>query len=74
MIIRQHDYKENEWEVKNAQANLREKEKLTTSKIAEETKVRDQALRDEIKNYISDVDEILTNSIVSVIIIRYYDR
>ncbi len=60
--------------MKNAQANLREKEKLTTSKIAEETKVRDQALRDEIKNYISDVDEILTNSIVSVIIIRYYDR
>jgi hypothetical protein len=74
MIIRQHDYKENEWEVKNAQANLREKERLTTSKIAEETKVRDQALRDEIENYISDVDEILTNSIVSVIIIWYYDR
>ncbi len=55
--------------MKNAQANLKKKEELTTSKIAEETKVRDQALRDEIENYISDVDEILTNSIINVIII-----
>jgi hypothetical protein len=31
-------------------------------------------LRDEIENYISDVDEILTNSIINVIIIWYYDR
>jgi hypothetical protein len=60
--------------MKNAQANLRKKERLTTSKIAEETKVRDQALRNETKNYINNVDEILTNSIVSVIIIWYYDR
>jgi hypothetical protein len=74
MIIRQLDYKKNEWKVKNAQTNLRKKKKLTTSKIAEETKVRNQALRDEIKNYINDVDEILTNLIVNVIIIWYYDR
>jgi phage regulator Rha-like protein len=55
--------------MKNAQTNLKNEERLTTSKIAETTKIRDQALRNEIKNYINDVDEILTNSIVSVIII-----
>jgi hypothetical protein len=40
------------------QSNLKEKEKMTISKIREEKKIRDQVLRDETQDYINDVDEI----------------
>ncbi len=65
MIIRQHDFKENEWEMKNAQLNLKKEEELITSKIAEKIETRDQALRNEMKDYINDVDEITTSIIVN---------
>jgi hypothetical protein len=60
MIIRQHDDKENEWELKNMLSDLKKKEKMFISKIREEKDIRDQILRDETKDYINDVDEILS--------------
>ncbi len=62
---RQHDFKENEWEMKNAQLNLKKEEELITSKIAEKIETRDQTLRNEIKDYINDVDEITTSITVN---------
>ncbi len=58
IIIRQHDDKKNEWELKNMQSNLKEKEKMTISKIRKKKKIRDQILRNETQDYINDVDEI----------------
>ncbi len=40
------------------QSNLKEKEKMTISKIREEKKIRNQILRNETQDYINDVDEI----------------
>jgi hypothetical protein len=60
MIIRQHDDKENEWKLKNMQSNLKEKEKMSVSEMHEEKKIRNQVLRNETQNYISDVDETLS--------------
>jgi hypothetical protein len=60
MIIRQHDDKENKWELKNMQSNLKEKDEMSVSEIHEEKKIRDQILRDKTQNYINDVDETLS--------------
>ncbi len=60
MIIRQHDDKENEWKLKDMLSDLKEEEKMSISKIREEKDIRDQVLRDETEDYISDVDEILS--------------
>jgi hypothetical protein len=40
------------------QSNLKEKEKMTISKIRKKKKIRDQILRNETQDYINDVDEI----------------
>ncbi len=61
MIIRRHDDKKNEWELKNMQSNLKEKERMSVSEMHEEKKIRDQILRDETQNYINDVDETLSS-------------
>ncbi len=58
MIIRQHDDKKNEWKLKNMLFDLKKKERMSISKIREKKNIRDQVLRDETKDYISDVDEI----------------
>jgi hypothetical protein len=69
MIIRQHDYKKNEWDLKNAQSDLKKKQELTSKKIEKEKATRDEVLRDETVNYINDVDETLSviNSINNLI-------
>lgn len=41
------------------------KEDLTASKIAKKTKARNQALRDEMQDYINDVDKILSNHTIN---------
>jgi hypothetical protein len=38
--------------------DLKKKERMSISKIREKKNIRDQVLRDETKDYISDVDEI----------------
>jgi uncharacterized membrane protein YraQ (UPF0718 family) len=60
--------------MKNAQTNSKKKEKLTISRIAKKTKIRNQTLRNKIKNYINNINEILTYLIVNLIIMWFNNR
>ncbi len=61
MIIRQFDYKKNEFEnLNNSQFDLKEKENYFRQDLEKEIEIRIQALQDEIDVYISDVNENAT--------------
>jgi hypothetical protein len=57
MIIRQYEYKKLKMKMKNAQSDLKEKEKLSMQKLQKKIDIRNQVLQDESDNYINDVDE-----------------
>lgn len=60
MIVQQHDYKKNEWELEKTHLNLKEEEVSTETNIQKKLSMRDQTLQDESERYISDNDETVT--------------
>jgi hypothetical protein len=66
MIIRQFDYKKNEFEIlNNSQSNLKEEEKSSKKKLEEKIEIRNQTLQDEIDVYINNVDE---NALIIIVV------
>jgi hypothetical protein len=58
MIIRQYDYKKNELKsLHDTQSNLKKKENRSKQKLREKIDIRNEALQNELDNYINDVDE-----------------
>jgi hypothetical protein len=58
MIIRQFDYKKNEFELlNNSQFDLKEEKDYFRQDVEKKVEIRNQVLQDEIDVYISDVNE-----------------
>jgi predicted Holliday junction resolvase-like endonuclease len=58
MIIRQYDYKENELKsLHDTQSDLKEKEDRFKQELKKKIDIRNEALQNELDNYINDVDE-----------------
>jgi hypothetical protein len=73
MIIRQFDYKKNEFEnFNNFQFDFKKKENYFRQDLEKEIEIRIQALQDEIDVYINDVNEnaIITTTVKNLFEIK----
>ncbi len=74
MIIRQFDYKKNEFEnFNNFQFDFKKKENYFRQDLEKEIEIRIQALQDEIDVYINDVNEnaIITTTVKNLFEIKW---
>ena len=72
MLICQHDSKKNEWKYNQTHSNFKKKKATTKKKFIEKRKSRDDALSDESKHYINNIDENQIEEISSIIKLKKY--